>query len=358
MREKIFLLIAIVSSSVYFTAFFMAEQTPNIQKKQTSHENFSTEGMLHDEVNNINVYNNTAPSVVNVTSIKRTQTLFRSIDEPSGGSGFVWDKQGHIITNYHVVNNVSKIFITLKDDSKQYEATIIGTSPTKDIAVLKINAPEDKLIPIKLGNSSNLLVGQKTLALGNPFGLDHTLTIGIISALNRTIDGSGGVEIHGIIQTDASINPGNSGGPLLNSRGKVIGINTAIISNSGSSAGLGFAVPVNTIKEIAPQLIQYGKEIRPTLGLIIDQRIKLNRGLAIKVVTHKESRNAGLRGITRDNWGRLYLGDIITEINSSEINNYNDLYHCLNQYKIGDKVKVTFYRGRKKLETQITLQSN
>lgn len=358
MREKIFLLAAIISSSVYFSAFFMAETTPNIQNTQQAQETFSTEGMLHDEINNINIYNQTAPSVVNVTSIKRTQTLFRSIDEPSGGSGFVWDKEGHIVTNFHVVNNVSKIFITLMNDSRQYEAKVVGIAPTKDIAILKINAPEDKLIPIKLGTSNKLMVGQKTLALGNPFGLDHTLTTGIISALNRKIDGSGGVEIHGIIQTDASINPGNSGGPLLDSRGNVIGINTAIISNSGSSAGLGFAVPVNTLIEIAPQLIEHGKEIRPSLGVIVDQRIELNRGLAIKVVTHRETRNAGLRGITRDNWGRFYLGDIITEINGVEINNYNDLYHCLSQYKIGDKVKVTYYRGRKKLETLITLQSN
>ncbi|MCM8525492.1 MAG: trypsin-like peptidase domain-containing protein [Lentisphaeraceae bacterium] len=358
MREKLFLLAAIVSSSVYFTAFFMSEKTPGIQPKQTPPVSISTEGMLHDEINNINIYNKTAPSVVNVTSIKRTQTLFRSIDEPSGGSGFVWDKKGHIITNFHVVNSVSKIFITLKDDNQQYEAKVIGIAPTKDIAVLKINAPADKLTPINLGSSDNLLVGQKTLALGNPFGLDHTLTTGIISALNRKIDGSGGVEIHGIIQTDASINPGNSGGPLLNSKGEVIGINTAIISNSGSSAGLGFAVPVNTLKEIAPQLIKYGKEIRPSLGVIVDPRIELNRGLAIKVVTHKATRSAGLRGITRDNWGRFYLGDIITEIDSYEINSYNDLYHCLSQYKIGDEVKVTFYRGRKKMETQITLQSN
>ena len=358
MREKLFLLAAIISSSVYFTAFFMEEKTPNIQAPTTVVEAASTEGMLHDEINNINIYNQTAPSVVNVTTITRTQTLFRSVDEPSGGSGFVWDKEGHIITNFHVINNVNKVFITLKDDNTQYEAKLIGVAPTKDIAVLKIDAPKEKLHPIKVGSSNQLLVGQKTLALGNPFGLDLTLTTGIISALNRKINGGGGVEIHGIIQTDASINPGNSGGPLLDSRGNLIGINTAIISNSGSSAGLGFAVPVNTLKEVAPQLIKYGKEIRPSLGVVLDNRIELNRGVAIKFVTHKESRNAGLRGITRDNWGRLYLGDIITEINNQEINSYNDLYHCLSQYKIGDKVEVTYFRGRKKLKTEITLQSN
>ena len=357
MREKIFLLIAIISSSVYFTAFFLEESTPQADNSPTNIESVSREGMLEDEVNNINVYNATAPSVVNVTAIKQSRSLFSSIDEPSGGSGFVWDKEGHIVTNYHVVSN-ARVFITLKDNNQQYEAKVVGLAPRKDIAVLKINAPAELLHPVKPGTSTNLMVGQKTLALGNPFGLDHTLTTGIISALNRKIDGAGGVEIHGIIQTDASINPGNSGGPLLDSRGNLIGMNTAIISQSGSSAGLGFAVPAETIKNIVPQLIKHGKEIRPTLGIIPDQRVRLNRGLAIKVVISKEARQAGLRGITRDDWGRLYIGDIITEINNKEINSYNDLYHCLEEYKIGDEVKVTFFRGRKKLSTKITLKSN
>lgn len=356
MREKLFLLAAIISSSVYFTAFYLEEKKPDIQREQPA--TLSTEGMLHDEINNINVYNKTAPSVVNVTTITRTHTFFRSIDEPSGGSGFVWDNKGHIVTNYHVVANANKIFIAFKDDNEHYEAKVVGLAPRKDLAVLKITAPEEKLIPINLGTSSQLMVGQKTLALGNPFGLDHTLTTGIISALNRKIDGAGGVEIHSIIQTDASINPGNSGGPLLDSRGRVIGINTAIISKSGSSSGLGFAVPVDTVNSIVPQLIKFGKEIRPDLGIIPDERIQLNRGLAIKIVNSKTAREAGLRGITRDNWGRLYIGDIITEIDGKEINSYNDLYHCLDQYKIGDKVEVTYYRGRKKMKTALTLQAN
>jgi len=357
MREKIFLLLAVISSSVYFTAFFLEERSPQTEKLPNKIDAASKVGMLENEVNNINVYNATAPSVVNVTAIKQSRSIFRSVDEPSGGSGFVWDKKGHIVTNYHVVSN-ARIFITFKDNNKQYEAKVIGRAPRKDIAVLKIDAPAELLHPIKPGNSTDLLVGQKTLALGNPFGLDHTLTTGIISALNRKIDGVGGVEIHGIIQTDASINPGNSGGPLLDSRGNLIGMNTAIISNSGSSSGLGFAVPADTIKNIVPQLIEHGKEIRPTLGIIPDQRIRLNRGLAIKVVVSKNARDAGLRGITRDNWGRLYIGDIITEINGKDINSYNDLYHCLEQYKIGDEVEVTYFRGRKKLSTKITLNSN
>lgn len=357
MKEKICLLIAVIASSVYFTAFFLEESSPKTDRNPPVISPVSTAGMLENEVNNINIYNATAPSVVNVTAIKQSRGLFSSIDEPSGGSGFVWDKQGHIVTNYHVISN-ARVFITLKDNNKQYEAKVVGMAPRKDIAILKIDAPEELLHPIKPGSSTNLLVGQKTLALGNPFGLDHTLTTGIISALNRKIDGAGGVEIHGIIQTDASINPGNSGGPLLDSRGNLIGMNTAIISNSGSSAGLGFAVPADTIKNIVPQLIEHGKEIRPALGIVPDQRIRLNRGLAIKVVVSKAAKDAGLRGITRDNWGRLYIGDIITEINGKEINSYNDLYHCLEQYKIGDEVSVTYFRGRNKLSTKLTLESN
>ncbi len=356
MREKLFLLAAVISCSLYFSAFNNSDTKPNVVNEPTPE--ISTEGMLQDEVNNINVYKMTAPSVVNVISITTTRTFFESIEEPSGGSGFVWDKNGHIVTNFHVIANADKIFVAFKDDSDHYEAKVVGLAPRKDLAVLKIVAPPEKLIPINTGSSAQLMVGQKTLAVGNPFGLDHTLTTGIISALNRKIDGAGGVEIHGIIQTDASINPGNSGGPLLDSKGKLIGVNTAIVSRSGSSSGLGFAVPVDTVKNIVPQLIKFGKEIRPDLGVVADERIRLNRGLAIKTVTGKEARQAGLRGLTRDNWGRLYLGDIITEINGQEINNYNDLYHFLDKYKIGDKVEVTFYRGKEKMKVNLTLQEN
>ena len=200
--------------------------------------------------------------------------------------------------------------------------------------------------------------GQKTIALGNPFGLDNTLTTGIISALDRKIDGHWGVEIHDIIQTDASINPGNSGGPLIASNGKLIGINTAIISQSGTSAGLGFAVPVDTINRIVPQLIKYGKEIRPTIGIEIEPRARLSQGLAIRTVTNQNAKDAGLKGISRDRWGRLYFGDILLKVDDYEINTINDLYHTMDNYKIGDEVTISFIRGNKLEKTPLKLSSN
>ena len=357
MKEKIFLMLAIISSSVYFTAFYLEEGDPALKRVIQEIPAERLNGMLPDEINNIQVNNTTAPSVVNVSSIKQHRDFFGVRSEPSGGSGFVWDKEGHIVTNDHVIKGVDKIFITLHNDNQQYEAKVVGRAARKDIAVLKIDVSPDKLIPINRGISSDLLVGQKTLALGNPFGLDHTLTTGIISALDRKINGAGGVEIHGIIQTDASINPGNSGGPLLNSKGELIGMNTAIISKSGSSSGLGFAVPVDTVTQIVPQLIKHGKEIRPTLGVEIEGRVRLNRGVAIRVAMGA-AKDAGLEGMKVDRWGRVYYGDIITQIEDTKINSLNDLYHCLSQYKIGDDVKVTFIRQNKLMTTNVTLQSN
>lgn len=313
---------------------------------------------LSDEINNINIYKKSAPSVVNVTCLKVSQSIFGSVDEPSGGSGFIWDKQGHIVTNFHVVQATRKIYVSLFNDSMQYPAKIVGWAPRKDIAILKIEAPEDALTPISVGTSSNLMVGQKTVALGNPFGLDNTLTTGIVSALNRKIQSIGDIEIHGIIQTDASINPGNSGGPLLNSSGELIGMNTAIISQSGTSAGLGFAVPVDTVKRIVPQLIKHGKEIRPTLGLEFEHRLQLKKGLAVRAVIGRNAQKAGFKGLARDSWGRLYFGDIILKIDSHEINTPNDLYHTLDKYKIDQSVKVTIIRNNKVKVISLKLSSN
>ena len=198
---------------------------------------------------------------------------------PQGtGSGFVWDQDGHIVTNFHVVQEGDRANVTLNDGST-YPATIVGTTPDKDIAVLKIDAPPQKLLPLPIGQSSNLKVGQKVLAIGNPFGLDQTLTTGVISGLGREIKSVSGRPIHDVIQTDASINPGNSGGPLLDSSGRLIGINTAIYSPSGANAGIGFAVPVDTVNQIVPQLMKFGKITRPGLGISIlaDQIAQQNR---------------------------------------------------------------------------------
>ena len=357
MKEKIVLLIAIITSCTYFTSMYVKStlkaEIPVLPQATMTQEN----GFLQNEVNNINIYNKIAPSVVNVTSVKVNQTFFRRYDEPSGGSGFMWDKQGHIVTNYHVIEGSSKVFISLQGDSIQYPAEVVGRAPAKDIALLKIDAPKKLLRPIPLGTSEDLIVGQKTIAIGNPFGLDNTLTTGIVSALNRKINSPWDVEIHGIIQTDASINPGNSGGPLLNSSGKLIGVNTAILSKSGTSAGLGFAVPVDTVKRIVPQLIEHGKEVLPSIGIEIEPRLKLKRGLAI-TTTSANAMKAGLQGMMRDQFGRLYFGDILVKIDDYEINNVSDLYHTLEKYKIGDEVTISFIRDNKLKKVNLELTAN
>ncbi len=325
-----------------------------------------TSKLLENERNTIQVFQNVGDSVVNVSSIKiaRGHWFFdpEPMEIPSGaGSGFVWDKKGHIVTNFHVIADSDQFNISFKGDKKQYKAKLVGAEPKKDIAVLKLEELPKKIIPINVGRSSNLLVGQKAMAIGNPFGLDHTITSGIISALGRKIKGIGGVKIHGMIQADTSINPGNSGGPLLDSSGKLIGMNTMIFSGSGTSAGVGFAVPVDTISAIVPQLIKYGKVKRPGLGIgILDDYHKnyfgIENGIVIKYVNKKSpAGKAGLRGMGRDRYGKYYIGDIITKIDGKPINNFDDIYHVLEKYKAGDKVEVTYERDGKSRKAQIKL---
>ncbi|MCY4523814.1 MAG: trypsin-like peptidase domain-containing protein, partial [Halobacteriovoraceae bacterium] len=246
-------------------------------------------------------------------------------------------------------------------DKKQYRAKVVGKEPKKDMAVLKLQEMPKKLHPITVGSSKNLQAGQKTIAIGSPFGLNNTITQGIVSALNRKIDGIGGVKIHGMIQTDAAINPGNSGGPLLNSQGHLIGMNTLIYSKSGSSAGVGFAVPVDTIKRIVPQLIKHGRIIRPVLGvLIFDQRyFNMEKGIVIKsTLSGGPAQKAGLKGTRRDRYGRLKLGDIILKIDNKKVNKLDDIYHVLEKYKVGDTVQVTFLRDKKIQKVKLKVGSN
>jgi len=233
-----------------------------------------------------------------------------------------------------------------------------------DIAILKLKQLPANLKPIELASSSQLQVGQKAIAIGNPFGLDHTLTTGIISALGRSIRGAGGIKIRDMIQTDASINPGNSGGPLLDSGGRIIGMNTVIYSNSGSSAGVGFAIPSDTISTTVPQLIKYGKVVRPVLGIVIlsdsyKQRFGITSGIVIQqVMAGGPAAASGLRGLQEQNY-RLYLGDIITHLDGKAVNSLTELYYILNEYKPGDKVKLKLLRGgNKKAEVELTLASN
>lgn len=318
--------------------------------------------LTEEEKNTINVVKRTQNSVVYVTNIKLVVDFFTWTEEkiPRGtGSGFIWDDQGHIITNYHVIEDGDIFSITLPNQD-QRQAKLVGKEPAKDIAVLKVEGNLKDLNPIKIGVSANLQVGQKVIAIGNPFGFDHTVTAGIVSALGRSMPGIGGVTIRDMIQTDASINPGNSGGPLLNSAGELIGMNTMIISPSGASSGIGFAIPVDTIKKIAPQIIKYGRVIRPGLGLTYlpdsyTRRLGIEGVIIYEVPAGSEAYKKGIRGLTRGRFGRILIQDIIKEVDGKKVTSFDDFYNLLDNYKIGDTVTLTLERNRQKRKVQLTL---
>lgn len=318
--------------------------------------------LTDDEKNTIEVVKKAQNSVVYITNIQLVRDFFSWTEEavPRGtGSGFIWDEQGHIITNYHVIEDGDLFNVTLPNQEER-QAKLIGKEPNKDIAVLRIEGNLKGLQPIKIGSSSNLQVGQKVIAIGNPFGFDHTVTTGIVSALGRSMPGIGGVTIRDMIQTDAAINPGNSGGPLLNSAGELIGMNTMIISRSGTSSGVGFAIPVDTIKKIVPQIIKYGKVIRPGLGIsLLSDRYRAQLGIEgvviYEVPPDSEAYQKGLRGLTRSRLGRLVIQDIIKEIDGKKVRSYDDLYNLLDNYNIGDKVTLTVERNGKTRKVELTL---
>ena len=321
--------------------------------------------LLEAEKRVINIYHNSVNSVVNVSNIRVSDSFFYGKTEvPQGsGTGWIWDKEGHIVTNFHVVQGGDSFVVTFHNDKKQYKAKVVGVAPRKDIAVIKLDELPKDLTPIKVGTSKKLMVGQTVLALGNPFGLDHSISKGIISALGRKIQGIGGVKINDMIQTDAAINQGNSGGPLINSLGQVIGMNTMIFSTTGSNSGLGFAVPVDTIKRYVPQLIEHGKVIRPGLGIgILEEQIRDRyvgkTGAAISFVDPDgAAAKAGLRGMSRDNYGRIYIGDVITKIEGKAVNNLDDIYQMLEKFEIGETIEVEFVRDDETKKTKVTLQA-
>ncbi|HOF02256.1 MAG TPA: trypsin-like peptidase domain-containing protein [Spirochaetota bacterium] len=326
-----------------------------------------------DEVKTIDIYQKLGPSVVNITYYKTEYInyFFEVYPERSEGqgSGAIIDKEGHVVTNYHVVGNADRVTVALSQNEDVYEADIIGVDPENDLAVIKIKNPPKNLIPIPLGVSKNLLVGQKVFAIGNPFGLDRTLTSGIISAVGRPIKTKDGNVIEGAIQTDASINPGNSGGPLIDSKGSMIGINTMIISPTGGSIGLGFAIPIDTAKDIISDLMKYGyvkrgwidatflpvnSKISRTLGYSVDY------GLMIMMIARNgEAYNAGLRGGNeRAIYGNqiVYIGgDIIVGIEGTKITNYSDFTNVLKNKKPGDVVVVDYIRNNRKYSTKVKL---
>jgi S1-C subfamily serine protease len=288
--------------------------------------------------------------------------FFYSSDQPvprGSGSGFVWDDRGHIVTNFHVIDEGDKFMVSLPNQ-KQVEATLVGREPNKDIAVLKLEEMVPDLTPVTPGTSRDLLVGQKVIAIGNPFGFDHTVTKGIVSALGRSMPGAGGVTIRDMIQTDASINPGNSGGPLLDSAGALIGMNTMIASPSGASSGVGFAVPVDTIRKIVPQIIQFGKVTRPGLGITFvrdeyARRAEIQGAVIAEVPRASSAYDLGLRGLSRDDRGRLFIRDVIIGIDGTKIASYDDLYNALDGYNIGDTVTLEVDQGGKNRKVRIIL---
>ena len=263
-----------------------------------------------------------------------------------------------------MVQGGTSFIVTFNNDPKQYKATLVGTAPDKDIAVLKLDEKPAKLVPVSIGSSKDLQVGQYAFAIGSPFGLDYSLSTGVISALGRKIDGIGGVKINDMIQTDAAINMGNSGGPLLNSSSNLIGMNTVIFSTSGSSAGLGFAVPVDTIKMVVPQLIKHGKIIRPGLGIGIvpdsmkRRIIQSSKGIIISYIDEKGgAAEAGLKGMTQDQHGRIYIGDVILSVDDQPVNNLDDIYQVIDKKKIGDLVDIIYRRDGKTLSAKIKLKA-
>ncbi len=306
-----------------------------------------------DEANTVQVFQRASPAVVNVSTVRLEHYLFSmDVSEvPAGtGTGFVWDDKGHIVTNFHVIQDANKVVVSFKN-GKTSPARLVAAEARKDIAVLKVDLPPDLTItPLPVANSSGLLVGQKAIAIGNPFGLDQTLTRGVVSALGRSIAGVGGVTIRDMIQTDASINPGNSGGPLLDSRGMLIGMNTMIYSQSGSSAGVGFAVPANTITRIVNDLIRYGRVKQPGIGITafdesVTQRLGVRGVLLMDVTPGGPAAQAGLVGTQRSRRGEIVLGDLLVSIAGQPLANYDDLYNTLDGRKIGDTVPAIALRG-------------
>ena len=317
-----------------------------------------------EELSTIAVFEKAAQSVVYITNtaVRRDVWSLNTFEVPQGsGSGFIWNSKGHIVTNFHVIYGADSIQVVL-DDQSTHDARVIGVDPDHDLAVLQVTGTPGTLSPLDVGNSQGLRVGQRVLAIGNPFGLDHTLTTGVVSALGRSIKSVNDRTIEGVIQTDAAINPGNSGGPLLNSAGQLIGVNTQIISPSGAFAGIGFAVPVDIVKRVVPQLIQYGKVIRPGLGVsLIPDSIAVRwgiKGVVIgKVLPGSTAAQAGLQGLEESQAGRIRLGDVIISIDGETVRTYDDLARMLDRHNVGDKIKLGIRRNGKDKTLSLSLQA-
>lgn len=321
--------------------------------------------VANDEQNNIEIYRALSPGVVNVHSTSYARDFFGFVDAQEGnGSGSIIDAEGDILTNYHVIENAQKLSVSL-GGQKDYPAKLIGGDPDTDLAVIRlIEKPREPLTVVPLGDSDKLSVGQKVLAIGNPFGLDRTLTTGVISGLQRPIRARNNRPIEGAIQTDASINPGNSGGPLLDSHGRMIGINSQILSPSGASAGVGFAVPVNIAKRIVPQLIRSGVVNRPTMDMntrdveALRNQVDLpvqDGAMIYQIARGGAAATAGLRGVTQDENGDVSLGDIIVSLDGEKVGNSDDLYRLLEKHQVGQTVRVEIVRNGRRMIVPVRL---
>jgi S1-C subfamily serine protease len=322
-----------------------------------------------EEQQTIHLFETAAPSVAFITTrVRQVDFWTRNVfDVPKGtGSGFLWDDEGHVVTNFHVVQDAARrggsAKVTLGHE--EFDAAVVGFARDQDLAVLKISAPRARLVPLRVGASRDLRVGQRVYAIGNPFGLDFTLTTGIVSALGRTIQSLSSTTIFDVIQTDAAINPGNSGGPLLDSGGRLIGVNTAIYSPSGASAGIGFAVPVDTVNRIVPELIRHGRVIRPVLGVNLDERLSSNvirrlgiEGVLIRGVARGSgAAEAGLEGARVDRRGRVVPGDVIQQIDGKDVGSVGDLLGRLGRFRPGDTVTLTVWRDGETRSVRVRLQ--
>ncbi len=322
-----------------------------------------------DEQTTVEIFQQASPSVVYITTVQRVRDLWtRNVfSVPSGtGSGFIWDDLGHVVTNNHVIEGASEANVRL-NDGRSYGAVLVGSSSAHDLAVLRINVAFDRPppVPVPVGSSADLKVGQKVFAIGNPFGLDYTLTTGVVSALDRTLsEGRGGVAIDHLIQTDAAISPGNSGGPLFNLEGEVVGINTAIYSPSGAYAGIGFAVPVDTVNRVVPELIASGRYQRPSLGISIDQDINrvilhelgIEGVVVLRVAPGSAAEAAGLQGTRVDANGDVIAGDVIQKIGGRPVTTVNELLGRLDDFKVGDQTSLTLWRNGNQLQVSVVLQ--
>ncbi|HKZ04472.1 MAG TPA: trypsin-like peptidase domain-containing protein [Methylomirabilota bacterium] len=315
-----------------------------------------------DERRTVQIFRQASASVVHVANLALRQDLL-SFDvlkiQQGTGSGFVWDTNGHIVTNFHVIDGGATFKVRLADQS-EYPATLVGHAANKDLAVLKVAAPAGKLVPLPLGASERLLVGQTVLAVGNPFGLDHSLTVGVVSAVGRELRSPGGRRIYDVIQTDAAINPGNSGGPLLDSSGRLIGVNSAIYSPSGAWAGIGFAIPVDVVKRLVPQLIAHRRPIVPGIGIValpesMAQRNRLDGVVVQDVIPGSPAARSGLEGLRRGRGGGALVGDQIVAVNGKRVQTFDDLLYVFEQQGVGAVVELTVMRRGEKRTLKVPL---